>query len=170
MDHCYYCPSFLRRHYHHHIDRLAENETITPEQWNRTSQLVRAHARSIGTFAYLGEFASPSMSGFELPRRHTTQQNSEVASANLEALCLLCRLTPGHTRYRYLGDPRVSTPNLLLVRGSSTFLWTPCIDEGFVGNKRLSLFSSRYGVRMKFIIYRKGEHSLRAETMLLPLR
>src|SRR6266705_4169333 len=46
--------------------------------------------------------------------------------------------------------PAVSTPNLFLVRGSSTFLWTPCIDEGFVGNKRLSLFSSRYGVRMKF--------------------
>src|SRR5437870_11847608 len=38
-----------------------QNETITPEQWNRTSPLVRAHARSIGTFAYLGEFASPSM-------------------------------------------------------------------------------------------------------------
>ena len=105
MDHCYYCPSFLRRHYHH-IDRLEENETITPEQWNRTSPLVRAHARSIGTFAYLGEYASPSMNGFELPRRRTTQQNSEVASANLEALCLLCRLTPGHTRYRYIGDPR----------------------------------------------------------------
>src|SRR6266568_2378910 len=48
------------------------------------------------------------------------------------------------------GGPGVSTPNLLLVRGSSTFLWTHCIDEGFVGNKRLSLFSSRYGVRMKF--------------------
>ncbi len=38
---------------------------------------------------------------------------------------------------------------LPLVRGSSTFLWTPCSKVGFVGNKRLSLFSLRYGVRMK---------------------